>query len=51
MRSFARAHENLHVVLVEQAAGNLQMIWVEESLRESFQLKEGLPETIKVRYF
>jgi thiamine biosynthesis lipoprotein len=50
-RSIARDHDELHVVLVEQAAGNLQMIWVEEILRENFVLKEGLPETIKVIYF
>lgn len=50
-RLLAREHTELHVVLVEHAAADLQVIWVEEALRDAFAVPEHRLETTRVRYF
>ncbi len=47
----AEERRDLKVVLIEQAADHLQVIWVEEALRRNFMIKEGLEETVEVKYF
>ncbi len=47
----ARKHAELKVVLIEQPADHIQVIWVEEALRDHFSLKQGLGETVQIRYF
>ena len=47
----AQKHEELKVVLIEQVVDNIQVIWVEEALRGHFFIKQGLGETVQIRYF
>jgi thiamine biosynthesis lipoprotein len=50
-RALAQAHPELHVVLVEPAMADLQVIWVEEALRDDFTLPEDRLHATQVRYF
>ena len=50
-RQIARDHDELHVVLIEQASAAMQVIWVEEFLRENFAVPESRVESVTVRYF
>jgi len=50
-RRLAREHDELQVILIAPVVDGTQVIWVEEALREKFALKEGLTETVAVRYF
>jgi thiamine biosynthesis lipoprotein len=49
--TLAKQHAELKVVLIEQAVDRIQVIWVEEALRGHFSLKQGLGETVQIRYF
>ena len=47
------AHEQpgIQAVLIEQSRDGRQVIWVEESLREKFMLREDLGDSVSIRYF